>query len=494
VKFTLARPVKIPPPAKGSVIETVPLSEAVPGVPIETIRVARPRDIPADEKSASKTLAYEIQVRLYSAFSPMQPGLPPIDCDPVQALRRAYTWPRKATFPPPALPAEFLGSPDLGSLAVRGPYACYTERDDDGIYKWDLWRLGRYDLHDGLHDLGVKVLFRVDPARRGLEAFQICTALGSAGPEDPTWELSKKIALCAATTHVSLVRHFNWVHLASTAHLAIATRNRLPPEHHLCRLLWPHVYGTQQSNDMVTRGQMARGGDFETIFSFTFDGMCRLFEETYREFRFTVNDPEQDANARQIRDAGFETPTQQNLEALFNVMHEHARYYLRLYYPDVPPGGSTMAIRGDEPVLAWLDELNAAIPSGVQVSRTDVTFDSLTRLVARIIYLVTVQHEILGSFVWNYQLWTHRQPLRVYTNGQREPLDVYQRLVNANYNLNVRRRALVYDFSYLTPDAAGKGAFVKFGQDLKALQASMEQQPWTVWKLYPKALKANINA
>ena len=55
-------------------------------------------------------------------------------------------------------------------------------------------------------------------------------------------------------------------------------------------------------------------------------------------------------------------------------------------------------------------------------------------------------NEILGGFIWNYQLWTHRQPVRVYRNGQREPLDVYQRLVNANYNLNVTRRALIHDF------------------------------------------------
>jgi arachidonate 15-lipoxygenase len=414
-----------------------------------------------------------------------------------KALRDAYTWPRKATFPPPVLPAELLGSPDLGSLAVRGPYACYTEKDDDGIYKWDLWRLGGYDHHDRLYSLGMKVLFRIDPIRSGLQAFQIDTALGSAGPEDPTWELSKKIALCAVTTHLSLVRHFNWVHLASAAHLAIATRNRLPPEHPVCRLLWPHIYGTQQSNDMVTRGQMAQGGDFESIFSFTFDGMCQLFEETYRAFRFRVNDPEEDAKARRIHDAAFETPTQENLEALFKVMHEHARYYLGLYYakyPEVTPGASAAAIRSDAPLLAWLDSLNDLIPNGVEVSRHDVTFDSLARLIARFIYLVTVQHEFLGSFVWNYQLWTHRQPVRVYTNGQREPLDVYQRLVNANYNLNVRRRALMHDFSYLVPDTEGKAAFIKFGQDLKALQASMEQEPWTVWKLYPKALKVNINA
>ena len=84
---------------------------------------------------------------------------------------------------------------------------------------------------------------------------------------------------------------------------------------------------------MVTRGQMARGGDFETIFSLTFDEMCRLFDDTYLEYPHIVNDPEADGNSRGVRGAGFDTPTQENLEALFDVMHRFVRNYLEIYYP-----------------------------------------------------------------------------------------------------------------------------------------------------------------
>lgn len=495
VKIALNRPLDIPVPTEtGRVIKPVPMREAVPAIPIDAIKVCHPDEIPHDERAASKTLLYKLQVWLYWAFSPMQSGLPPIDADPQRALKTAFTRLHRTKFAAPELPPEFLGSPDLGSLAVRGPYACYTERESDGIYKWDLGQLGQYEHHEGLQILGAKVLFKVDPVRRALHAFQIDTALGSVGPLDPSWELSKKIALCTATTHLSLVRHFNWVHLTGGAQLAIATRNRLAPPHPLFRLLWPYLYGTQQSNDIVTRGQMVRGGEFETIFSLSFEGMCRLFEQSHREFPMVVNDPEEDAKRRQIRQQGFDTPTQDNLEAIFTVLHAHARHYLQLYYPDTPQNSGTWLIRNDAAILAWLDELNQLTPNGVEVSRTDVTFDSLARLIARFMYLVTVQHEILGSFVWDYQLWTHRQPVRVYTNGQREPLDVYQRLVNANYNLNVNRRQLIYDFSYLALDARGKAAFGEFNRNLNALQASMEQQPWAVWKMYPKMLKVNINA
>jgi len=125
-----------------------------------------------------------------------------------------------------------------------------------------------------------------------------------------------------------------------------------------------------------------------------------------------------------------------------------------------------------------------------------VTFESLSRLVARFIYLESVQHEILGGFLWNYQLWIHRQPARIYKNGQREPLDVYQRLVNANYNLNVTRRELMFDFSYLALDGDERAASVlkQFQDELEWLQLSMANEPWAIWKLYPRALKVNINA
>ena len=495
VKVQGNKPVDIPrPPKTCSAIKPIPLKQVVPVIPVSRVLVCPPDKIPADEQSLKQNLVYKLQVWLYGVFSPMQAGLPSIDADPDRALKEAFTWLHRTNFNPPELPAEYLGSPDLGSLAVRGPYACYTEKRGDGVYQWDLMRLAQYEHHEGLRTLGATVLFKVDATRRALEAFQIDTTLGTAYPGDGNWELAKKIALASATNDLSLVRHFNGVHLVAGAYLAIATRNRLPSTHPLCRLLWPYMFGTLHSNDIVTRGQMVPGGEFETIFSFTMKGMCQLFDDSFGDYRFVVNDPAEDAKARQVREAGFDTPTLDNLEALFAVMHEHARHYLQLYYPDVPPGAATDAIRADAAIGDWLDELNSLIPNGVAVSRADVTFDGLARLIARFMYMATVQHELLGSFVWNYQLWTQRQPVRVYKTGQREPLDVYQRLVNANYNLNVTRRALLYDFSYMVDDVPAKAALRKFNRELESLQASMEQQPWAVWKLYPQALKANINA
>jgi arachidonate 15-lipoxygenase len=494
-KAAMNKPLNIPMPGKsGKAIVPVPMRRAIPQLPIANVQVCPPEQIPRDERSPSKALFYKIQVLLYRAFSPMQAGLPSISPDPDIALRGAYTWLHRKKFGPPVLPAEYLASPDLGALAVRGPYACYTRRGPLGRFEWDLSSLAKYEHHEGLLRLGAKVEFEVDAAQRTLRAVRIHSSIGSSTPDDEGWELSKKLALCSATTHTSLVRHFNWVHLAAAAPLAIATRNRLPAEHPLLRLLWPYIFATQQSNETVTRGQMLPGGDFETVFSLTFRGMCDLFDETWQKCDFGMNDPERDALARGVLKQGFDTPTEDNLRDLFDLMKEHACHYLGLCYHPQPGGTGTDGLSNDHALMNWLDDLNLLIPNGVGVSRGTVTLESLACLVARCIFLVSAQHEILGGFLWNYQLWTHRQPVRVYANGQPEPVDVYQRLVNANYILNVTRRTLIYDFRYLARNAQEAEAMQRFCHQLELLQSKMEVQPWAVWKLYPRALKVNINA
>jgi hypothetical protein len=495
-KFVGAKPLDIPSPqATSQPIEPKPMREAIPDVPLYKVMACPPADIPKDERSWHG-IVYRVQVWMYKIYSPMQPGLPRIDPDPQVALKRAFNGLRRKLFHDPELPAEYLGSPDLGSLAVRGPYACYTKRsDDDAAWEWDLTMLDDYEHHPGLVKIGSRVLFCEDTQRRLLRAYRIDCALGEGKdaikPTDPEWDQACKIALCAASTHLSLVRHFNWVHLAGGAQLAIATRKSLREDHPLFRLLWPYIYGTLQSNDMVTRGQMARGGDFETTFSFTFRGMCDLFDDTYEQYQHSVNDPETEGKTRGLPRAKFDTPTQQNLEELFEVMHHFACDYLEIFFPKSAAG--TKDVRNDPETLAWLTELNARLPNGVGIDPTSFTWVELARMLAGQLFLVTVQHEILGSHMWNYQLWIHRQPARIYEDFRAEPLDVYQRLVNGNYILNVHRRALIHNFDDIAlPDA--RPALSRFQKELRDLQKTMDSQPRAVWRVYPRELKVNINA
>jgi arachidonate 15-lipoxygenase len=220
--------------------------------------------------------------------------------------------------------------------------------------------------------------------------------------------------------------------------------------------------------------------------------MCDLFDDTYDQYQHSVNDPESDGKSRQVRGANFDTPTQQNLEELFDVMHRFVRNYLEIYWPRNAFGAKD--IRRDPETLAWLTELNTLLPNGVGVDPQNFTWDEFARMLAGQLYLVTAQHEILGSFMWNYQLWTHRQPARIYPDFRPEPLDVYQRLVNANYILNVGRRALMHNFNDLALDYRATAAMLQFQTDLAVLQLTMDSQPRAVWRVYPLDLKVNINA
>ena len=488
LKFRANKPVTIPLPQDDDrKLEPVGLARQFPSIPVPNIRVAD--HVPADEASSINSTFYDLQVRLYRGLSPMEAGLPPIDPDPIKALDEAYTPAHRSCFPAPVLPPEYQGEVDLGYLAVASPYACYVERGPDGDFHWDLRTLARYEHHPGLHSLGVRVRFRVNTAARRLEATQIDSALGSLAPGHSRWELARKLALCAVTTHVSMIRHFNGVHLAAGGPFAIATRNCLPAAHPLRRLVWPHVFGTQYSNEMVTKGQMSPGGDFDSIFSLTHRGMCTLFQESYDQYDFTVLDPQRDAERRGIAGAGFDTPALANRQAHFDVMHAHALRYLQVYYP------SPTALAGDTAVHDWIQSLDLLVPNGIRgVLGPEITRESLARLVAAFMYMASVEHEILGTGLWNYQMWTHVQPVRVYESGQREPLDVYQRLVNANFNLNVRRAQLVQDWSYLALDAAGAHVFRDYKQALEALQARIAAEPTAAWKISPEILEANINA
>lgn len=493
-----------------SQLKLIPLKDLYPAIPITDIHVAN--HVPKDEAQARNERLMRRLAWLYTKFSPMQAGRPAIAADPYKALDGAYTKRHrltvlkqaatlkldpKRTLHPPTMPAELQGLPDLGTLAVRGPYAGYLRRvpDTTNYFEWDLEELGSYSHHPDLYAPWAHVLFKADPPHRSLKAVYIQCELGSIRPSDAKWFLAARIALCAATTHTALVRHWTWTHLVGGEYFAAATRNHLPSGHPLCHLLWPHMVGTHASNRLATLGQLVPGGDFEAIYSLTYPDLCQLVGKAGHSFDLRACDPEEDARRRGLLDSGITTPTFSNCRRIFRVIQAHAERYLRVYYTDEE-------LRMDRPILNWIDELDRLLPNGLGLTSAPLTCVAVARVIARFIYLVSVHHEQVGTQLWNYQLWPHTHPVRVYRDGRRVPEDVYQRLVNSNYILNVVRAPLLQDYTCLAlqepayPDRQrrAEAAFVRFRLDLTRLQRKMDRKPWAPWALYPADLEANINA
>jgi arachidonate 15-lipoxygenase len=203
-----------------------------------------------------------------------------------------------------------------------------------------------------------------------------------------------------------------------------------------------------------------------------------------------VLDPFTDAKDQEIYNSEFDLPTLENRRAHWNVISSHAYRYLRLYYD------SDQELREDTAIKAWINDLNHYVPNGVYKLLDDkLTIEGVARLVTAYIYAGTVEHEAIGTGLWNYQLWTHVQPVRVYKNGRREPVDLYQRLVNYNFILNVSRAPLLQDLSYLAGnDRAGAVAFSTFLAELADLQIRLKAEPDECWKLYPADLEVSVNS
>jgi len=794
LKFKSKKPMKISlPNRRKDNLELVVITKMFKGLDDLTkdtpYRV--PNRYPSDEKPFPgywvKKLVFGLQAWLCRTkrLSPMQNGLPPIHEDPQLALDNAYSERGENLWPRPKLPPVFYDSPDLtsldlGILAVEGPYAGYLEKvkNQEGVYQWNLLKLGDYQTHPGLYRLGVRVEFKVgewipwgsdskpffplravkielkDPSLFGVGDLKDPTRLAirlrdttdpvskflqerfsdntkrllreyngatppseslqaalvqelnqpfnknrplydkkrfgqvtlrketqmlidqnpkegdlihlnrflledaypqeiaksqikdpeltsSVKPGDKHWGLAKKIALCALTNHTSIIRHWSWIHLIPATQLAFATRTILNPDHPLRRLLWPHIYGTVQATRVGTMAQMAKGGDFENVFSFPHAEMCTLFNDSYRDFRLCRSVPELDLQARGIGikkgKVEFSMPTHENLKELFNVLQTHVKNYLEIYYHNelfgagdfkdptslavklrnaadlvskflqdqfsnttqqllreyidaTPPSESLQAaliqelnqilkgvslydkdrftqvtlrketqplieqnpkegdlirlnrflledaypqeiakrqnfIHNNKELVTWLKTLHTGLPGGIlevlknevldetirtkkeppkeaDIQLKNVTLDNVARLIASFKFLGSVQHEMMGSLLWNYQLWTHRQPTRVYKNGGREPLDVYQRLVNYNFMLMVDREKIMNEKIYrrmtkgLPKEKKGKlekwhGQFVA---ELEELQSTMDAESWEPWRIYPKDLEAHINA
>lgn len=506
-----------------SPLQLVPLAAVYPEIPITDVLIADhppPDEIRAEGRFLARVLAWFAPTifpaelflrgltRLYTTrFSPMQAGRPDIPLDPSAAVAQAYTTRHrctvqkraaalhldpKRTLEVPRMPIELDTSPDLGALAVRGPYASYLQKVNgtENQYEWNLRELRAYETHFDLHEPWAHVLFEFHEDQGALRPCRIECELGIIVPSDPAWWLAIRIAVCAATTHTALVRHWTWTHLIGGELLSYATRTQLPQFHPVTHLLWPHMVGTHSSNRLAMLGQLPPGGDFETIYSFTYNSLCLLISKSAATFDLNLCDPEGDSQRRGIR-SPLPTPTLDNCCRLFSILQAHAERYLRLYYTDA-------TLQQDEPIQQWIHELDRRLPNGLGLSRVTLDCRSLATVIAKFMYLGSVHHEHMGTLLWNYQAWPQTHPVRVYRTGRRLPEDVYQRLINSNYILNVIRTPLMTDLTALALEgeraSEATRLFQTFTEELADLQRMMARESWAAWKIYPFHMEANINA
>ena len=222
LKFHGQKPAVIPPgTADTRPVALVPFTRRYPDIPIGDVVVAD--RIPTDESDRAKRVFTRIQHRLVQRFSPMQAGLPMIPSDADAALDEAYSPAHRRCFPAPQRPREH----DLGAIAVASPYASYLEATGPGSFRWDLTSLAGFECHPGLVEPGAVVDFAREGEAGQLAPVRIESALGIEKPGTSGWDDAARLAMCSLTSHASMVRHFNWLHL--TGGPACRGRHPQPP-------------------------------------------------------------------------------------------------------------------------------------------------------------------------------------------------------------------------------------------------------------------------
>lgn len=487
LRHRLARPQSIGAPgASGAPLRAVPVGEIHSSIPLsEVVAIER---IPRDEAPLGMRGVINTGLLLTRWCSPMRSGLAEIDQDADVALAEAgigrYAKAFRSPIRPDAYPKH--GPTDLGRLAVASPYAVLTERGSDGSLQWDLRRLAEFEHQDGLCSLGVRVVFGETEGRVYADRIE-SDELGVSGPDDDDWARATSLAMCAATTHLSLTRHFLAVHLVSGNHWDLVTRNQLPIDHPVYRLLWPHIYNGFYTNYGITSVQMLPDGDYVNMFSFTHAGLIAYFDAMYRAYDIAVIDPLADWTRRGLDEERFDCPTQSNLTELFEVMLAHATRYLDAYYDD------DAALSADTSVRAWLSELDQLVPNGLGPVATAPSKSGLARLIAGYMHEGSVIHDMVGTTLWDYQLWADHNPIRLYRDGRRVPLDVFQRMINNNFALQIRRAPLLDDYGVVALDAGAAELFSEFLRECRELQSTYDGTSTGPWRMEPKNLEINMN-
>ncbi len=292
-------------------------------------------------------------------------------------------------------------------MAVRGPYASYLRRGDDGAYVVDVDWISEYDVAPGLGRPGGTAVFTVRDGRLVTE---------KVGLVGVTPEHARAAYLAALNEDMTTFRHNVSVHLAMLTSFALASTNHLDATHPVRRLLH-HCFNTVLIGNVELSSAQLSGpqGFAATIFSHEADELLRMVHDHLRRFDFWDFEPDTQFERRGTTETPFPYPYRDNVMRLWAPTRSYVEDYLQLYYDD------DTHVAKDSQLVTWAAELDRLVPNGVTIPVGGITLDWLTRLCATLIHVSTVEHDILNNVVWNYSTFGWLIPTVVPLSG--EPMD-----------------------------------------------------------------------
>lgn len=350
---------------------------------------------------------------------------------------------------------ELMAFQGLGAHRLR-PVDPATD-PDGAAYVVDLsWMFG-LPVREGLERYGAAAYFSAD--RRAL---RIYTAHDDRvwRPGEAGWASAAFRWRSALFTAVTVVDHLGTTHYLVANVMVRATREQLPPDHALRRLLSPHLFRTVDVNQDAALMLSSEGGLAHRTFGLTYAGVARLLLAGTEAVSLRPLDA---ALAEQRVDTlGDQYPYATDGRALWAVIHRYVTDWVALYLP------GDAAVQ-DPAVRAWWRALVALAPNAGLAPLAAPA--QLVTVVTQFIWMVTGYHAQVGNVVGYIRDPSFSAP-KLRPGVDRGDRQTTVQMMNLAAVTGLAQPALLEDFTHLAPDTHREAAVAlmrRFNAELRAL-------------------------
>jgi hypothetical protein len=371
--------------------------------------------------------------------------------------------------PPPAVRWTDVASDRVMSLLAFQGLASHRleplEADKGGAaYAVDLSWMHAFPVRPGLEPYGACAYFGAD---RTLLRVYTAHDDSTHHPGDASWEDAKWRWRCALFAAVTVADHLAATHFLASNVLVTVTREQLPENHPLRRLLKAFGYGAVDVNLDAGLMLAPEGGLAHRLFSFTYGGLSRCLLRGFETTKFQTFP--QAIAAKRVDALGDAFPYATDGLALYEIFRTYAQEYFDIFYP----GESVVR---DPAVRAWWQGIVACAPTLAlgPLNKAQQVLDLLTHLM----FTVTGFHGQVGHVV-PYLLDPQFITTKIRAGSRMSDIQATVQVLNLTALTALEQPPLIGDYSHLFLEQDKErvtAAFRRYQQALIKLSRDIDER------------------
>ena len=171
-------------------------------------------------------------------------------------------------------------------------------------------------------------------------------------PNDNAWEMAKLHVQTADGNYHELISHLGLTHLLIEP-FAVSTHRMLPVEHHIFKLLQPHLQGTLFINNAAITSLISPGGTLDSILGGTIESDWDVVTTALASLNFNDHMLPNQLAARHVADATLPLayPYRDDALSVWEATSNWVKKYISIYYK------SDIEVAADVSIQAWLADL-----------------------------------------------------------------------------------------------------------------------------------------